>query len=106
MNVRALGCELEKSEMKKIVSEFGEKGSGKVTFQSYLQVMTQKMVCEPSWSQRVKFLLPNFMMQVATVDWVSLVPCRAETAVFQEFHVSYVRDLPLGELSYPSCLFP
>nr|XP_021149091.1 caltractin isoform X3 [Columba livia] len=29
MNVRALGCELEKSEMKKIVSEFGEKGSGK-----------------------------------------------------------------------------
>ncbi|XP_064884170.1 uncharacterized protein LOC102085725 isoform X2 [Columba livia] len=37
MNVRALGCELEKSEMKKIVSEFGEKGSGKVTFQSYLQ---------------------------------------------------------------------
>lgn len=51
MNVRALGCELEKSEMKKIVSEFGEKGSGKVTFQSYLQVMTQKMVCEPSRSQ-------------------------------------------------------
>ncbi|XP_065499754.1 uncharacterized protein LOC135993675 [Caloenas nicobarica] len=48
MNVRALGCELEKSEMKKIVSEFGEEGSGKVTFRSYLQVMTQKMAepCE------------------------------------------------------------
>lgn len=105
MNVRALGCELEKSEMKKIVSEFGEKGSGKVTFQSYLQVMTQKMVCEPSWSQRVKFLLPNFMMQVATVDWVTLVPCRAETGVFWEFNLSCVRDLPSGELSYPFCLF-
>ncbi|XP_071669767.1 centrin-1-like [Patagioenas fasciata] len=48
INVRALGCELEKSEMKKIVSELGEEGSGKVTFRSYLQVMTQKMAepCE------------------------------------------------------------
>ena len=51
ITVRALGCELGKEEMKRIVSEFSEEGSGKLTFKSFLQVMTQKMVCEPSWLQ-------------------------------------------------------
>lgn len=50
VTVRALGCELGKEEMKRIVSEFSEEGSGKLNFKSFLQVMTQKMVCEPSWS--------------------------------------------------------
>ncbi|NXO55222.1 CETN1 protein, partial [Aramus guarauna] len=40
---RALGCELGKEEMKRIVSQFGEEGSGKLSFKSFLQVMTQKM---------------------------------------------------------------
>ncbi|XP_021261382.1 centrin-1-like isoform X3 [Numida meleagris] len=61
--MRALGCEVRKAEMKKIISEVDENGSGKINFESFLQVMTQKMVCEPSWSQRLKFLLPNFTMQ-------------------------------------------
>ncbi|KFP17526.1 Centrin-1, partial [Egretta garzetta] len=43
-NAAALGCELRKEEMKRIVSEFGEEGSGKLTFKAFLQVMTQKMV--------------------------------------------------------------
>ncbi|KFQ84910.1 Centrin-2, partial [Phoenicopterus ruber ruber] len=42
--VRTLGCELGKEEMKRIVSEFSEEGSGKLTFKSFLQVMTRKMV--------------------------------------------------------------
>lgn len=82
ITVKALGCELRKEEMRRIISEFSEEGSGKLNFKSFLQVMTQKMVCEPSWSSRVKFLSPNFTMQVATADWVTLVPCRG---VFQEF---------------------
>ncbi|XP_009472883.1 PREDICTED: caltractin-like [Nipponia nippon] len=41
--VKAVGCELGKKEMKRIVSELSEEGSGKLTFQSFLQVMTQKM---------------------------------------------------------------
>ncbi|XP_031450249.1 caltractin-like isoform X1 [Phasianus colchicus] len=61
--MRALGCELRKVEMKRIISEVDENGSGKINFESFLRVMTQKMVCEPSWSQRLKFLLPNFTMQ-------------------------------------------
>lgn len=86
--------------MKRIVSEFGEEGSGKLTFKAFLQVMTQKMVREPSRSQRVKVLLPNLTMQVATVDWVTLVPCSRETGVLQGCHLSYFSDLPLGELSF------
>nr|XP_038040269.1 centrin-2-like isoform X1 [Anas platyrhynchos]XP_038040270.1 centrin-2-like isoform X1 [Anas platyrhynchos]XP_038040271.1 centrin-2-like isoform X1 [Anas platyrhynchos]XP_038040273.1 centrin-2-like isoform X1 [Anas platyrhynchos]XP_038040274.1 centrin-2-like isoform X1 [Anas platyrhynchos]XP_038040275.1 centrin-2-like isoform X1 [Anas platyrhynchos]XP_038040276.1 centrin-2-like isoform X1 [Anas platyrhynchos]XP_038040277.1 centrin-2-like isoform X1 [Anas platyrhynchos]XP_038040278.1 cent len=61
--MRALGCELRKEEMRKIISQVDEEGSGKINFESFLQVMAQKMVCEPSWSQRLKFLLPNFTMQ-------------------------------------------
>ncbi|NXH74279.1 CETN1 protein, partial [Hydrobates tethys] len=41
--VRALGCELGREEMKRIVSEFSEEGSGKLTFKLFLEVMTQKM---------------------------------------------------------------
>ncbi|NXX17367.1 CETN1 protein, partial [Podargus strigoides] len=42
--LKALGCELGKKEMKRIVSKFGEEGSGKLSFKSFLQIMTQKMV--------------------------------------------------------------
>ncbi|NXE81032.1 CETN1 protein, partial [Cochlearius cochlearius] len=51
-SVRALGCELGKEEMKRIVSEFGEEGSGKLTFKSFLQVMTQKMA-EPCLEKEI-----------------------------------------------------
>uniref|UniRef100_A0A8B9CQQ1 EF-hand domain-containing protein n=1 Tax=Anser brachyrhynchus TaxID=132585 RepID=A0A8B9CQQ1_9AVES len=63
ITMRALGCELRKEEMKRIISQVDEEGSGKINFESFLQVMAQKMVCEPSWSKRLKFLLPNFTMQ-------------------------------------------
>ncbi|GAB0195272.1 caltractin-like [Grus japonensis] len=43
ITVRALGCELGKEEMKRIVSQFGKEGSGKLSFKSFLQVVTQKM---------------------------------------------------------------
>ena len=82
--MRALGCELRKEEMKRIISQVDEEGSGKIHFESFLQVMAQKMVCEPSWSKRLKFLLPNFTMQVLTVDWVTLVPSRRESGVSAE----------------------
>lgn len=82
--MRALGCELRKEEMRKIISQVDEEGSGKINFESFLQVMAQKMVCEPSWSQRLKFLLPNFTMQVLAVDWVTLAPCRGASGVSAE----------------------
>ncbi|XP_046772926.1 centrin-1 isoform X6 [Gallus gallus] len=63
ITMRALGCEVRKAEMKRIISEVDQNGSGKINFESFLRVMTQKMVCEPSWSQRLKFLLLNFTMQ-------------------------------------------
>lgn len=99
ITIRALGCELREEEVERIISECSEEGSGKLTFKLFLQIMTQKMVCEPSWSQRRKFLLPNFMMQVATIDWITLVPCRGQTGAFQEFYLSYFRYLPSRELS-------
>lgn len=71
ITMRALGCEVRKAEMKRIISEVDQNGSGKINFESFLRVMTQKMVCEPSWSQRLKFLLPNFTMQVLAVDRVT-----------------------------------
>ncbi|NXJ11019.1 CETN1 protein, partial [Odontophorus gujanensis] len=43
ITMRALGCELRKAEMKRIISEVDESGSGKINFESFLQVMTQKM---------------------------------------------------------------
>ncbi|XP_050757997.1 uncharacterized protein LOC127019810 [Gymnogyps californianus] len=52
ITVRALGCELGKEEMKRIVSEFSEEGSGKLTFKSFLQVMTQKMA-EPCLKKEI-----------------------------------------------------
>lgn len=82
--MRALGCELRKEEMRKIISQVDEEGSGKINFESFLQVMAQKMVCEPSWSQRLKFLLPNFTMQVLAVGWVTLAPCRGASGVSAE----------------------
>ncbi|XP_010223377.1 PREDICTED: caltractin-like [Tinamus guttatus] len=39
----ALGCELRREEMKKIISEIDEDGSGKINFESFLKVMAQKM---------------------------------------------------------------
>ncbi|KAM6125058.1 uncharacterized protein FYN12_007568 [Phoenicopterus ruber ruber] len=50
--VRTLGCELGKEEMKRIVSEFSEEGSGKLTFKSFLQVMTRKMA-EPCLKKEI-----------------------------------------------------
>ncbi|XP_040428064.1 caltractin-like [Cygnus olor] len=43
ITVRALGCELRKEEMKRIISQVDEEGSGKINFESFLQVMAQKM---------------------------------------------------------------
>ncbi|NXW31617.1 CETN2 protein, partial [Phaetusa simplex] len=52
ITVKALGCELRKEEMRRIVSEFGEEGSGKLNFKSFLQVMTQKMA-EPCLGKEI-----------------------------------------------------
>ncbi|XP_064319525.1 centrin-1-like isoform X2 [Phalacrocorax carbo] len=38
--------------MKRIISEFGEEGSGKLTFKSFLQVVTQKMA-EPCLEKEI-----------------------------------------------------
>ncbi|NXJ70361.1 CETN2 protein, partial [Rostratula benghalensis] len=43
ITVKALGCELKKEEIKRIISEFSEERSGKLNFMSFLRVMTQKM---------------------------------------------------------------
>uniref|UniRef100_A0A8B9UA33 EF-hand domain-containing protein n=1 Tax=Anas zonorhyncha TaxID=75864 RepID=A0A8B9UA33_9AVES len=43
ITMRALGCELRKEEMRKIISQVDEEGSGKINFESFLQVMAQKM---------------------------------------------------------------
>ncbi|XP_010567463.1 PREDICTED: caltractin-like [Haliaeetus leucocephalus] len=43
ITVRALGCELREEEVERIFSECSEEGSGKLTFELFLQVMTQKM---------------------------------------------------------------
>ncbi|XP_072191375.1 uncharacterized protein [Excalfactoria chinensis] len=43
ISMRALGCEVRKAEMKRIISEVDEDGSGKINFESFLRVMTQKM---------------------------------------------------------------
>ncbi|KFQ66744.1 Centrin-2, partial [Pelecanus crispus] len=53
ITVRALGCELGKEEMKRIISEFGEGGSGKLTFKSFLQVMARKMA-EPCLEKEIR----------------------------------------------------
>ncbi|NWZ55825.1 CETN1 protein, partial [Haliaeetus albicilla] len=42
-NAAALGCELREEEVERIFSECSEEGSGKLTFELFLQVMTQKM---------------------------------------------------------------
>ncbi|NWT41482.1 CETN2 protein, partial [Chroicocephalus maculipennis] len=52
ITVKALGCELRKEEMRRIISEFSEEGSGKLNFKSFLQVMTQKMA-EPCLEKEV-----------------------------------------------------
>ncbi|XP_035181731.1 caltractin-like isoform X2 [Oxyura jamaicensis] len=43
ITMRALGCELRKEEMRRIISQVDEEGSGKINFESFLQVMAQKM---------------------------------------------------------------
>ncbi|NXA45910.1 CETN2 protein, partial [Nothocercus julius] len=50
----ALGCELRKEEMKKIISEIDEDGSGKINFESFLKVMTQKMAEQCSKEEILK----------------------------------------------------
>ncbi|NXV52459.1 CETN2 protein, partial [Uria aalge] len=52
ITVKALGCELRKEEVRRIVSEFSEEGSGKLNFKSFLQVMTQKMA-EPCLEKEI-----------------------------------------------------
>ncbi|XP_071899180.1 uncharacterized protein [Anas platyrhynchos] len=37
ITMRALGCELRKEEMRKIISQVDEEGSGKINFESFLQ---------------------------------------------------------------------
>ncbi|NXC70701.1 CETN1 protein, partial [Anhinga anhinga] len=54
-DLKARSCknaETLREEMKRIVSEFGEEGSGKLTFKSFLQVMTQKMA-EPCLEKEI-----------------------------------------------------
>ncbi|NXT35926.1 CETN2 protein, partial [Pelecanoides urinatrix] len=48
----SLGCELGREEMKRIISEFSEEGSGKLNFKLFLQVMTQKMA-EPCLKKEI-----------------------------------------------------
>ncbi|NWZ23952.1 CETN1 protein, partial [Asarcornis scutulata] len=43
ITMRALGCKLRKEEMRRILSQVDEEGSGKINFESFLQVMAQKM---------------------------------------------------------------
>ncbi|XP_014811567.1 PREDICTED: caltractin-like [Calidris pugnax] len=52
ITVKALGCELRKEEVKRIISEFSEERPGKLNFRSFLQVMTQKMA-EPFLEEEV-----------------------------------------------------
>ncbi|NXI64637.1 CETN1 protein, partial [Anseranas semipalmata] len=44
ITMRALGYELRKEELRRIISDIDKEGSGKINFESFLQVMAQKMV--------------------------------------------------------------
>ena len=76
---------MREEEVKRILSEVSKEGSGKINLESFLQVMTQQMVGEPSRSQRVTFLLPNFTVQVATVDWVTWFHAGEKQEGFRSF---------------------
>ncbi|NXS75734.1 CETN2 protein, partial [Pandion haliaetus] len=52
ITVRALGCELKEEEVERIISEFSEEGSGKLTFKLFLRVMTQK-TAEPCLEKEI-----------------------------------------------------
>lgn len=43
--MRALGFEPKKEEIKKMISDIDKEGTGKISFDDFLVVMTQKMVC-------------------------------------------------------------
>lgn len=42
--MRALGFEPKKEEIKKMITEVDKEGTGKISFNDFLSVMTQKMV--------------------------------------------------------------
>lgn len=42
--MRALGFEPKKEEIKKMISDVDKEGTGKISFNDFLGVMTQKMV--------------------------------------------------------------
>jgi len=42
--MRALGFEPKKEEIKKMISDVDKEGTGKISFNDFLAVMTQKMV--------------------------------------------------------------
>lgn len=44
--MRALGFEPKKEEIKKMISDIDKEGTGKISFNDFLIVMTQKMVCK------------------------------------------------------------
>lgn len=44
--MRALGFEPKKEEIKKIISDTDTEGTGKISFNEFLAVMTPKMVCK------------------------------------------------------------
>lgn len=45
--MRALGFEPKKEEIKKMISEIDKEGTGKIDFNEFLAVITQKMVTLP-----------------------------------------------------------
>ncbi|XP_029462471.1 centrin-2 [Rhinatrema bivittatum] len=52
--MRALGFEPKKEEIKKMISEIDKEGSGKISFNDFLSVMTQKMADKDSKEEILK----------------------------------------------------
>lgn len=53
--MRALGFEPKKEEIKKMISDIDKEGTGKISFNDFLVVMTQKMVRKFQKAKKKKF---------------------------------------------------
>lgn len=53
--MRALGFEPKKEEIKKMISDIDKEGTGKISFNDFLAVMTQKMVSKSLSCSGVNF---------------------------------------------------
>ena len=53
--MRALGFEPKKEEIKKMITEVDKDGSGKISFNDFLSVMTQKMVRYAAWLKKLTY---------------------------------------------------